>query len=133
MVQVDSDFGALAIEIDDAEFRKVSNRADRIVGSIDDALVLGFRSATARRPDPAEVAILRDLHATTLERFQASPDDASALVAAARVAAPEGVARMKEAHPDVPIVTAAVDEKLNEVGYIVPGLGDAGDRLFGTK
>ncbi len=49
------------------------------------------------------------------------------------LAAPEGIARMKEAHPDVPIVTAAVDEKLNELGYIVPGLGDAGDRMFGTK
>ena len=49
------------------------------------------------------------------------------------LAAPEGVARMKEAHPDVPIVTAAVDEKLNELGYIVPGLGDAGDRMYGTK
>lgn len=49
------------------------------------------------------------------------------------LAAPEGVARMKEAHPDVPIVTAALDERLNEHGYIVPGLGDAGDRMFGTK
>jgi uracil phosphoribosyltransferase len=49
------------------------------------------------------------------------------------LAAPEGVKRMEEAHPDVPIVTAAVDEKLNEHGYIVPGLGDAGDRMFGTK
>ena len=49
------------------------------------------------------------------------------------LAAPEGVARMKEAHPDVPIVTAALDEKLNDMGYIVPGLGDAGDRMFGTK
>ncbi|MHA3914523.1 uracil phosphoribosyltransferase [Halovulum sp. GXIMD14793] len=49
------------------------------------------------------------------------------------LAAPEGVARMKEAHPDVRIVTAALDEKLNELGYIVPGLGDAGDRMFGTK
>lgn len=49
------------------------------------------------------------------------------------LAAPEGVARMKEAHPDVPIVTASLDEKLNEVGYILPGLGDAGDRMFGTK
>ncbi len=49
------------------------------------------------------------------------------------LAAPEGIARMKEAHPDVPIVTAAVDERLNEVGYILPGLGDAGDRMFGTK
>lgn len=49
------------------------------------------------------------------------------------LAAPEGVARMNEAHPDVPIFTAALDERLNEKGYIVPGLGDAGDRMFGTK
>lgn len=49
------------------------------------------------------------------------------------LAAPEGVARMKEAHPDVPIVTAALDDRLNELGYIMPGLGDAGDRMFGTK
>ncbi|MEO0678871.1 MAG: uracil phosphoribosyltransferase [Pseudomonadota bacterium] len=49
------------------------------------------------------------------------------------LAAPEGVARMKEAHPDVRIVTAALDERLNEKGYILPGLGDAGDRMFGTK
>ena len=49
------------------------------------------------------------------------------------LAAPEGVARMKQAHPDVPVITAALDEKLNEKGYILPGLGDAGDRLYGTK
>ncbi|CUH75221.1 uracil phosphoribosyltransferase [Tropicibacter naphthalenivorans] len=49
------------------------------------------------------------------------------------LASPEGVARMKEAHPDVPIITASLDERLNEQGYIVPGLGDAGDRMFGTK
>lgn len=49
------------------------------------------------------------------------------------LAAPEGIARMKEAHPDVSIVTAAVDSHLNDHGYIVPGLGDAGDRMFGTK
>lgn len=49
------------------------------------------------------------------------------------LAAPEGVARMKDAHPDVPIVTAALDSHLNEKGYIVPGLGDAGDRMFGTQ
>lgn len=49
------------------------------------------------------------------------------------LAAPEGVQRMHEAHPDVPIVTAALDERLNDHGYIVPGLGDAGDRMFGTK
>ena len=49
------------------------------------------------------------------------------------LAAPEGVARMKEAHPDVPIFTASLDEKLDDRGYIVPGLGDAGDRMFGTQ
>jgi uracil phosphoribosyltransferase len=49
------------------------------------------------------------------------------------LAAPEGVARMAEAHPDVHIITASLDESLNEQGYIVPGLGDAGDRMFGTK
>ncbi|MBM7690677.1 uracil phosphoribosyltransferase [Peribacillus deserti] len=48
------------------------------------------------------------------------------------IAAPEGVDALKEAHPDVDIYIAALDEKLNEKGYIVPGLGDAGDRLFGT-
>lgn len=49
------------------------------------------------------------------------------------VAAPEGVKALQEAHPDIEIYAAALDEKLNEHGYIVPGLGDAGDRLFGTK
>jgi uracil phosphoribosyltransferase len=49
------------------------------------------------------------------------------------VAAPEGVKALQEAHPDIDIYTASLDEKLNEDGYIVPGLGDAGDRLFGTK
>ncbi len=49
------------------------------------------------------------------------------------LAAPEGIAAFREAHADVPIVTAAVDERLDDHGYIVPGLGDAGDRLFGTK
>ncbi len=49
------------------------------------------------------------------------------------VAAPEGVKAVQEAFPDVDIYTAGLDERLNEDGYIVPGLGDAGDRLFGTK
>jgi uracil phosphoribosyltransferase len=49
------------------------------------------------------------------------------------IAAPEGVKAVAEAHPDVEIYVAAVDERLNDHGYIVPGLGDAGDRLFGTK
>jgi uracil phosphoribosyltransferase len=49
------------------------------------------------------------------------------------LAAPEGLANFHASHPDVPVYTAAVDRQLNEHGYIVPGLGDAGDRLFGTK
>jgi uracil phosphoribosyltransferase len=49
------------------------------------------------------------------------------------VAAPEGIANFHESHPDVPIYTAAIDDHLDENGYILPGLGDAGDRLFGTK
>lgn len=48
------------------------------------------------------------------------------------IAAPEGLKKMKEVHPDVQIYCAAIDEHLNDVGYIVPGLGDAGDRIFGT-
>lgn len=51
----------------------------------------------------------------------------------ALIAAPEGIDRVREHHPDVPIFVAAVDERLNEHAYIVPGLGDAGDRLFGTR
>lgn len=49
------------------------------------------------------------------------------------LAAPEGIARFTRAHPDVPVFTASIDRQLNEKGYIVPGLGDAGDRLYGTK
>ena len=49
------------------------------------------------------------------------------------IAAPEGVKRLQEAHPDVDIYIGALDERLNEHGYILPGLGDAGDRIYGTK
>ncbi|WP_110752306.1 uracil phosphoribosyltransferase [Phyllobacterium leguminum] len=49
------------------------------------------------------------------------------------LAAPEGIERFTKAHPDVPVFTAAIDSHLNEKGYIVPGLGDAGDRMYGTK
>ena len=49
------------------------------------------------------------------------------------LAAPEGLQHFHEAHPDVPVYTAAIDRQLNDHGYIVPGLGDAGDRMFGTK
>ncbi|MCL1963479.1 MAG: uracil phosphoribosyltransferase [Firmicutes bacterium] len=59
--------------------------------------------------------------------------DCTDIKLACLIAAPEGVRRMRKDHPDVDIFVAALDERLNEHGYIVPGLGDAGDRLFGTK
>ena len=57
---------------------------------------------------------------------------AQSIVLVCMVAAPEGARRMAKDHPDVPVYTAALDRQLNDVGYILPGLGDAGDRLFGT-
>ncbi|WP_375261020.1 uracil phosphoribosyltransferase [Palleronia sp.] len=85
----------------------------RVVIAVDPMLATGNSSAAA-------VQMLKDAGAKDI-RFLCL------------LAAPEGVERMKEAHPDVPVVTAALDEKLNDQGYIVPGLGDAGDRMFGTK
>jgi uracil phosphoribosyltransferase len=86
---------------------------DRLVIAVDPMLATGNSSAAA-------IDLIKKAGATNI-RFLCL------------LAAPEGVARMKEAHPDVPVVTAALDEKLNEKGYIVPGLGDAGDRMYGTK
>ena len=86
---------------------------DRLVIALDPMLATGNSSVAA-------IDLLKKSGATNI-RFMCL------------LAAPEGIARMKAAHPDVPIVTAAVDERLNEHGYIVPGLGDAGDRMFGTK
>ena len=60
-------------------------------------------------------------------------DGAKHIVLMCVIAAPEGIAAVQERHPDVDIYCAALDEKLNDHGYIVPGLGDAGDRIFGTK
>ena len=60
-------------------------------------------------------------------------DGASQIKFVCLLAAPEGIGQLRAAHPDVQIYTAAVDQRLNDHGYIVPGLGDAGDRLYGTK
>ncbi|MFC4671238.1 uracil phosphoribosyltransferase [Seohaeicola nanhaiensis] len=86
---------------------------DRLVIAVDPMLATGNSSAAA-------VKLLKDAGAKDI-RFLCL------------LAAPEGVARMKEAHPDVQIVTASLDRGLNKKGYIMPGLGDAGDRMFGTK
>jgi len=93
---------------------KVPERLDnRLVIAVDPMLATGNSSVAA-------IDLLKGAGATDI-RFMCL------------LAAPEGVARMHEAHPDVPIVTAALDSHLNDVGYILPGLGDAGDRMFGTK
>ena len=94
-------------------FKVPDQLAKRLVIVVDPMLATGNSSAAA-------VDLLKKAGATDI-RFLCL------------LAAPEGVARMKEAHPDVPIVTASLDEGLDEQGYILPGLGDAGDRMFGTK
>lgn len=86
---------------------------DRLVIAVDPMLATGNSSAAA-------IDLLKEQGAKDI-RFLCL------------LAAPEGIQRMHEAHPDVEIVTAAVDRGLNEKGYIMPGLGDAGDRMFGTK
>jgi uracil phosphoribosyltransferase len=87
--------------------------AERVTIVLDPMLATGNSSAAA-------VTLLKEAGATDI-RFLCL------------LAAPDGVARMAAAHPDVRIVTAALDKRLNDKGYIVPGLGDAGDRMFGTK
>ncbi len=94
-------------------FKVPTELADRLVIAVDPMLATGNSSVAA-------IDLLKKAGATNI-RFMCL------------LAAPEGIARMKAAHPDVPIVTAAIDSHLNEHGYIVPGLGDAGDRMFGTK
>ena len=94
-------------------FKAPEGLKDRLVIAVDPMLATGNSSAAA-------IDLLKEAGATDI-RFLCL------------LAAPEGVACMKDAHPDVPIVTAALDSHLNEKGYIVPGLGDAGDRMFGTK
>jgi uracil phosphoribosyltransferase len=94
-------------------FKVPTELQDRLVIAVDPMLATGNSSVAA-------IDLLKEAGASDI-RFLCL------------LAAPEGVARMKAAHPDVPIVTAALDSHLNDKGYIVPGLGDAGDRMFGTK
>ncbi|MES0861950.1 uracil phosphoribosyltransferase [Ruegeria sp. SCPT10] len=94
-------------------FKAPEGLKDRLVIAVDPMLATGNSSAAA-------IDLLKEAGATDISFL-------------CLLAAPEGVARMKEAHPDVHIVTAALDRELNSKGYIMPGLGDAGDRMFGTK
>ena len=93
-------------------FKVPTELADRLVIAVDPMLATGNSSVAA-------IDLLKGAGAINI-RFLCL------------LAAPEGIARMRQAHPDVPVVTAALDERLNEKGYIVPGLGDAGDRMYGT-
>ncbi len=86
---------------------------DRLVIAVDPMLATGNSSVAA-------IDLLKQAGATNI-------------IFLCLLASPEGVATMKAAHPDVRIVTASLDEALNDKGYIIPGLGDAGDRMFGTK
>jgi uracil phosphoribosyltransferase len=94
-------------------FKAPSDLEDRLVIVVDPMLATAGSSTAA-------VQRLKDRGATNI-RFLCL------------LAAPEGVERFSREHPDVPIYTAAIDSHLNELGYIVPGLGDAGDRMYGTK
>ena len=94
-------------------FKVPDGMKDRVVIAVDPMLATGNSSVAA-------IDLLKNAGARNIKFL-------------CLLAAPEGIARMQEAHPDVDIVTAAVDEKLSKIGYILPGLGDAGDRMFGTK
>ena len=92
---------------------------------------------TPKNLDKREVIILDPMLATGGSGIDAitmlKEDGAQKLKFLCIIAAPEGVKKMQEMHPDVDIYCASIDDHLNDVGYIVPGLGDAGDRIFGTK
>lgn len=94
---------------------------DRFVGQLDErtALILDPMLATAGSMI-ATIDLLKKAGAKRIKGL-------------VLVAAPEGIARIERAHPEVDIYTAAIDSHLNEMGYIIPGLGDAGDKIFGTK
>ena len=94
-------------------FKVPEGLAERLVIVVDPMLATGHSAIAAL--DRLKEAGARDLRFVCL------------------VAAPEGLANLRDHHPDVPILTASIDDRLNEHAYIVPGLGDAGDRLFGTK
>jgi uracil phosphoribosyltransferase len=94
-------------------FKAPEDVADRLVIVMDPMLATGNSSIAA-------IDMLKDRGVTNLRLM-------------CLLAAPEGVKKFREAHPDVHVWTAAIDDHLNDHGYIVPGLGDAGDRMFGTK
>jgi uracil phosphoribosyltransferase len=98
---------------------------------------VGYYESVPRHLTDAEIVVADPMLATggsAVHAFERLKRDVSGRMRfVCLVAAPEGLAAMQEAHPDVPIFCAAVDRQLDERGYIRPGLGDAGDRIFGTE
>ncbi len=116
----DAPVGHLGLYRDEATLRPVTYYS-RLPKNVDEATVLLLDPMLATgQSAAAAVSILKS-------------QGAHAITFVSVVACPAGISRLQRAHPEVPIITAAIDPELNNVGYIVPGLGDAGDRYFGTR
>ena len=116
----DAPVGHLGLYRDEANLRPVTYYS-RLPKNVDEATVLLLDPMLATGQSAAAAVSILKSHG------------AHAITFLSVVACPAGIAHLQQAHPDVPIITAAIDPELNNVGYIVPGLGDAGDRYFGTR
>ena len=116
----DATVGHLGLYRDEATLRPVTYYS-RLPKNVDEATVLLLDPMLATGQSAAAAASILKSHG------------AHSITFVCVVACPAGISHLQQAHADVPIVTAAVDPELNNVGYIVPGLGDAGDRYFGTR
>lgn len=116
----DAPVGHLGLYRDEATLRPVTYYS-RLPKNVDEATVLLLDPMLATGQSAAAAVSILKSHG------------AHAITFVSVVACPAGIAHLQGAHPEVPIITAAVDPELNNVGYIVPGLGDAGDRYFGTR
>jgi len=115
----DAPVGHLGLYRDEATLRPVTYYS-RLPKNVDEATVLLLDPMLATGQSAAAAVSILKSHG------------AHAITFICVVACPAGISHLQQAHPDVPIITAAIDPELNNVGYIVPGLGDAGDRYFGT-
>ena len=116
----DAPVGHLGLYRDEATLRPVTYYS-RLPKNVDEATVLLLDPMLATGQSAAAAVSILKSHG------------AHAITFVCVVACPAGIAHLRSAHPEVPIITAAIDPELNNVGYIVPGLGDAGDRYFGTR
>ena len=116
----DAPVGHLGLYRDEATLRPVTYYS-RVPKNVDEATVLLLDPMLATGQSAAAAVSILKSHG------------AHSITFVCVVACPAGISRLQTAHPEVPIITAAIDPELNNVGYIVPGLGDAGDRYFGTR